>query len=238
MNSTERATMRGIPGDAARKRGLKRILLPMVAFALLMGLGLGLTLGALMPWSLGLGILILAATGLNFLIYVRRQPAMVYGFFKGARGEEMTASELARLPAAWTVFHGIVLPNGHDIDHIAIGPQGVFVIETKYWSGVISVEQGQVLANGRVVNKSPVVQVRTSVNALSATTGLPPEQFRGVLCFAGSHLPLGGVAADEIMVCSHLDLIDLLCRGERTLSDVDLARVVTRLNELTITKGL
>ena len=104
MNAPERATVRGIPGDSARRRGLKRILLPTAGFALAVGIGFGAVLGAAVPCALwgGLGLLVLSA--LLFGVYLRRQPALVYGFFKGARGEEMVAGELARLPADWTTL--------------------------------------------------------------------------------------------------------------------------------------
>lgn len=238
MNAPERATVRGIPGDSARRRGLKRILLPTAGFALAVGIGFGAVLGAAVPCALwgGLGLLVLSA--LLFGVYLRRQPALVYGFFKGARGEEMVAGELARLPADWTVFHGVVLPDGTDIDHLAVGPQGVFLIETKYWSGQVSVERGRILANGRPVNRSPVLQVRRAAAALSKATGLSAEHIRGMLCFAGTHFPEGSAWADEILVCSHVGLTDTLGGGARTLSDVDVARAVAKIGELTITEGL
>ncbi len=238
MNTADRATMRGVPGDAARKRGLKRILLPVMFLALGLGTGLGMVIGTVLPFASIVGFILLGVTAVEFYIYFRRQPALVYGFFKGARGEEMAAGELSHLPLEWTVFNGVVLPNGHDIDHLAVGPQGVFVIETKHWSGRITIEKGEVLANGRTVNRSPVLQVRHAVKTVADATGFPQEIFKGVLCFAGSHLPEGGMHADEICVCSHVDLLSILCRGERRFSDVELARMVARLSKLTITEGL
>lgn len=238
MNAPERAAVRGIPGDSARRRGLKRILLPTAAFSLAAGVGAGALIGAAVPHALWGGVALLALTVLLFAVYLRRQPALVYGFFKGARGEEIVAGELSRLPAGWTVFHGVVLPDGTDIDHLAVGPQGVFLIETKYWSGRVSVDRGRILANGRPVSRSPVLQVRRSAAALAKATGLSAEIIRGLLCFAGTHFPEGNARADEIFVCSDAGLADVLGGGARTLSDVDVARAVAKIGELTITEGL
>src|SRR5690606_9757041 len=52
-------------------------------------------------------------------------------FVNGAGGEEMTAAELRRCTRlGWRSVHNVVLEAG-DIDHIAVGPGGVVVIETK-----------------------------------------------------------------------------------------------------------
>jgi hypothetical protein len=57
-------------------------------------------------------------------------------WYVGARGEIAVARVLATLPAAWTVLHS--LPVGtkeSDIDHLLVGPAGVFTINTKHHSG-------------------------------------------------------------------------------------------------------
>jgi hypothetical protein len=51
----------------------------------------------------------------------------------GADGERKVADRLARLPQAWTVLHALpVGARGADIDHLVIGPGGVFTINTKH----------------------------------------------------------------------------------------------------------
>lgn len=51
----------------------------------------------------------------------------------GAQGEEWTGTRLSRLGPQWSVLHGIpVGENGSDIDHLVIGPGGVFTINTKH----------------------------------------------------------------------------------------------------------
>ena len=48
----------------------------------------------------------------------------------GAAGEEWTARELRRLGPDWRVYHD--LPNGKgNWDHVAVGPPGVFLIDSK-----------------------------------------------------------------------------------------------------------
>jgi hypothetical protein len=53
-------------------------------------------------------------------------------WLRGARGELEMARELERLGSAWTVLHSIPVGEGDsDIDHLAIGPTGVYPINTK-----------------------------------------------------------------------------------------------------------
>ncbi len=233
-----RATMRGVPGDTARRRGLRRVLVPLLCFGVFFGLGVGLILGSaeFMPWWAGV-IVLLGVVG-GFAVYCHRQPVLVYGYFKGARGEEMAAGELAHLSAEWTVFNGIVLPNGQDVDHIAVGPQGIFVIETKHWRGEVAIENGQVIAEGRIIRKSPIVQVRQAMSAVAETLDCPLASVNGILCFAGRQFARGAVCADEILVCSHLGLLDALTAGPAVWDAAAISRCVARLGTLTITEGL
>jgi hypothetical protein len=50
----------------------------------------------------------------------------------GARAERRVGAELAKLDASsWLVIHGLPHDWGGDIDHIACGPTGIYIIETK-----------------------------------------------------------------------------------------------------------
>ena len=129
-----RATMRGVPGDAARRRGLRKIFIPILAFGTLFGVGIGAVLAAagVLPWPLGALCILLAIAG--FFYYSRTQPTLVYGYFKGARGEEKVSGILENLPDSYHVFNDFTVGRNH-IDHVVAGPGGVFAIETKFWKG-------------------------------------------------------------------------------------------------------
>jgi nuclease-like protein len=58
---------------------------------------------------------------------------------KGARGERFNGWLLDRLPSGWHAFHDI--PVGHrgaNIDHLVVGPVGVFTVNTKNVSGTVA----------------------------------------------------------------------------------------------------
>ena len=55
----------------------------------------------------------------------------------GALGEQRTARLLGRLDRlGWAILHDLAIPRRHaDIDRLAIGPGGVYVIDSKQYSG-------------------------------------------------------------------------------------------------------
>ncbi|MFD7099860.1 nuclease-related domain-containing protein [Streptomyces xanthophaeus] len=65
-----------------------------------------------------------------------RQPSEWDGWYAGLEGERRVGRELERLSTlGWRVLHGIEKSNGGDIDHLLIGPGGVFSINTKNHQG-------------------------------------------------------------------------------------------------------
>ncbi len=77
---------------------------------------------------------------------VLRQSSEWDSWYTGLEGERRVGRELARLsPLGWRVLHGIEKSNGGDIDHLLIGPGGVFNINTKAHRGA-SVWVGDTMA--------------------------------------------------------------------------------------------
>jgi hypothetical protein len=64
-------------------------------------------------------------------------------FQAGEEGERTTAEALACLPAAFVVHHDLRI-DGSDanVDHVVVGPTGVYVIDSKHWSGRVSIGRG------------------------------------------------------------------------------------------------
>jgi hypothetical protein len=69
---------------------------------------------------------------------------------RGADGEERVAQSLSRLPKSWYVFHDLNIGSrGANLDHLVIGPGGVFVLNTKNLTGNLWVAQRAILHNGQ-----------------------------------------------------------------------------------------
>jgi hypothetical protein len=53
----------------------------------------------------------------------------------GAHGESIVSKQLQRLPESYYIFNDVTPPrNRGNIDHVVVGPTGIFVIETKNYS--------------------------------------------------------------------------------------------------------
>lgn len=65
-----------------------------------------------------------------------KSPSDGKSWVKGLEGENMVLKYLNTLPKNYFVFHDVTLPDKKgNIDHIVIGPSGLFVIETKNYTG-------------------------------------------------------------------------------------------------------
>lgn len=204
-----RARVAGTPGGGARAAGLIRLVTPLLAVMLAAGylLRAAWPYPELPPAATGLLFILLAGGGAFLMLGMKRGVA---AFIKGALGEERVARELAFLPAPYQVFNG--LPPRHragvasarrDCDHVVVGPSGVFVVETKNWSGRIAVQSGRILCDGREPGRSPLEQVRGAASGLAARLREAGAEavVHPVLCFAGEPLdePVAGVGG--VMVC-------------------------------------
>lgn len=75
---------------------------------------------------------------------------------RGADGEDTVAQILTRFPNDFHVVHDITTPFGN-LDHVVIGPTGVFVLDAKNWRGVVSPDgKGELLVNGKPTSKPEI----------------------------------------------------------------------------------
>lgn len=145
---------------------------------------------------------------------------------RGAVGERATAEVLDGLPTAeWTVFHDVRWPGRRlaNVDHVAIGPPGVFVIDSKNWSGSVGVRDNVLRHNGR--KREPAVA--NAAEAALAVAGLTrlvgPDLVFPVLCFVRDEQVTGW--ARDVIVCSTANLKQMLLTRPRVL-DADVRRQV------------
>lgn len=108
----------------------------------------------------------------------------------GADGEKAVAQRLDRLPAPWTILHAV--PVGHrgaDIDHVVIGPAGVFTVNTKHHpKAAVWVGGDTFLVNGHrqaYIRKSRFEAQRAG-RLLTKTAGMDVP-VTGVIAVVGAH---------------------------------------------------
>ena len=141
-------------------------------------------------------ILLIAFTAWRFLNTVPRIRAIK----QGIEGEKAVGQFLERLRAdGYQVFHDVV-GAGFNVDHVLIGPGGIYTIETKTWSKPargeprIKFDGEQITVAGREPERDPVIQARAQASwlkgLLTESTGRPYEVFP-VVVFPGWYIEQG-----------------------------------------------
>jgi len=121
------------------------------------------TLGMLLTLSVNIyeeGALLASLVPLGgFYFFLRR-----YNRYNGGlEGEERVAKLLrGNLGDDYFLINDLYLNSGGDIDHVVLGPTGVFVLETKNWSGEISChgDYWQRIGRGKFKGGNPSLQVK------------------------------------------------------------------------------
>jgi hypothetical protein len=81
-----------------------------------------------------------------------------FAMAKGAAGEQAVGAKLGRLPEEYKVINNLTTPFGN-VDHVVVGPTGVFLLDTKNWRGVVAADgKGELLTNGKPTDKPHVRQ--------------------------------------------------------------------------------
>lgn len=218
------AVQHGMPGEWAKVRGTVLSLWPLGiclvcfgAFAAATALGQRLELfGALF-----------AVSAISVAIWWRRGLRRVESFFKGARGEEIVAGMLAKLPDDWHVFHDFEA-GPHHVDHVLVGPAGVFAVETKNWRDAVTLESGELIAGGHVPNHPPLAQATAEAKAVKAAlarTGWTGE-VAPVVCFASGTFRDGFARAGKVLVSNAAAFVEWLERQPGASSPGECARLV------------
>ena len=108
----------------------------------------------------------------------------------GADGEEAVAVRLAKLGPAWKVLHAIPVGNrGSDIDHVVIGPGGVFTVNAKHHPRAsVWVGGNTFLVNGQ---RQPYIrnsrhEAQRASRLLTAACGFPVAAV-GLIAVMGAH---------------------------------------------------
>lgn len=125
-----------------------------------------LVIGILGIVTLNIFGFILAFAGF-LLIYLGYRKG--YSWIKGDKGEKIVSKYLGNLPSGYFVLNDVNIPKGKgNIDHLVIGPTGIFLIETKNYSGSFKIDgdEWQRLAgySYKKIKKNPARQVK--LNAL------------------------------------------------------------------------
>lgn len=141
---------------------------------------------------------------------------------RGADGEKAVAEILRGLPPLFTVLHDLQVPDSKaNIDHLVIGPSGVFVVDAKHWSQPLRVGDGMVF-RGRYPIRKELDTVAWEAGRAAAVLGVPVHP---VLCFVGSMLPTRTIDLPPVRVTTGEHLVAGLLAGKAGYDINDISRL-------------
>lgn len=180
-------------GNSRYKDMLSRIALPMLSSLLLIPFAYYLLTHGHLYWGVGVAffyvvsIKSLEEAGLKLKKRISHADT-------GAKAEQAVAEALNELPDDYFVFHDLEFP-GFNIDHVVLGPNGIFLVETKSQTGNITQEHDVLLRNGRKFFKDFLKQCWSQTYSLR--DHLNAERLRGlsikpILCFSRGFVEIRG----------------------------------------------
>lgn len=199
--------MRKIKASSSYLKNQTRQNLAKAALCLLVALGVLAVLlyGLIFPLPFGLStsnllvvlfeLIVITGFLVGFFHYQRK-----YHVFNGGwQGEKQVANLLAHnLNDDYYLLNDLYLQGGGgDIDHVVLAPGGVFVLETKNWSGNITVNGDEWHRDrNRAAGSSPSNQVKRNVAKIRNILGNSPDlrglgvNVEGIVVIASKHASL------------------------------------------------
>jgi hypothetical protein len=194
---------------------------PLVAVVGLAGDLLAAQFGLPWAWLVGLVAAVLVGWRLRF-----RPSEQARSWQRGAQGERRTARLLDLLTGdGFVVFHDLAVPGNTsaNVDHLVIGPSGVFVIDSKQWTGSVQQSPDGLAWHNHYQLDRTLETVRWEAETIGRLLG---TRTAAVVCVHGAHVHGGGLHAQGVaIVPAHL------LRGalgyDRVLSDADVELLAT-----------
>lgn len=144
----------------------------------------------------------------------------------GADAEEWSSGGLARLrKLGWRHVDGLTFDNTWDIDHVAFGPPGIYVIETK-WSASRWFDRGNRPTSYLRAAVAKAERARRELRDELKRTSNPIEvRVSAVLVLWGKHAPEGERIVDGVAVIPGRRLAAFFARQTGSLDALTLDRV-------------
>jgi hypothetical protein len=231
----------GRPGGSAQERWRRlraaewaawtRTLPWRVAATLGIGAGAGL-LGSLLAPRLGLVLGGLAAVAAGWGLRFRPSPEAI-AWRRGAAGERRTARLLGPLEQlGWVVLHDLAVPGSRaNIDHLAIGPGGVFVVDSKQYRGRLQLDGSGRLWHGRYPLAATLQAVSFEADQAARVLPDPGVVVVPIVAVHGAQVPWGKVVMNGVPIVparrlpSMLRQLPAVLGPQRVVDLADQARV-------------
>jgi Nuclease-related domain len=198
-----------------------------------LGIGVGASvLGSLLAARLGLVFGGLAAMAVGWGLRFRPSPDAI-AWRRGAAGEQRTARLLSPLERqGWVVLHDLAVPGSRaNIDHLVIGPGGVFVIDSKQYRGRLQLDLSGGLWHGRYPLAPTLQAVSFEADQAARVLPNPGVVVVPIVAVHGAQVPWGKVVMNGVPIVpawrlpSMLRQLPAVLEPERVAALADQARL-------------
>ena len=161
----------------------------------------------------------------------------------GKAGEHWASEELKKLPQSeYHLLNDLLLKDSkgmHQIDHVVVSPYGIYVVETKNYSGAIYgdskyPEWFSYLGKGKRKIHSPLRQNYGHIQCLKELLGLDDSAFISIVCFSNRTKFKVKTHSDREFVV-HTDDLKSMVLDHPLCMGLDMNAVASKLEELNIT---
>jgi Nuclease-related domain len=220
----------GHPGRSARTQYRRRraaelaAWTPSLTWRAPLVLAAGLVAGTLaaqtgLPGSgpIGLTVAVLVGWRLRF-----RPSTQARAWQRGAKGERHTARLLDQLGRdGYVSFHDLAMPDSPaNLDHVVVGPSGLFVIDSKQWTGQVHQSSDELVWHDHYRLDRTLATVRWQAETLGRLLGVPVAP---LICVHGAHIQGGGLRAQGVAIIP-ARLLRSALGYDQVLSEVDIQR--------------
>lgn len=164
-----------------------------------------------------------------FLIYWKKNNREIENIKLGLEGEEIVAEKLNDLRQFGYKVYNDIVADGFNIDHVLVGPAGVFTVETKTYRKDNS-KDCQIYYDGQIIKidnfdiskmKDPIKQAKGEKYWLEKKLNkyFNNLNVRPVVVFPGWYINLS-ISRAEVMVCNENSLISMI-KKKKTVLNID-----------------
>lgn len=145
---------------------------------------------------------------------VRSAPYEIRHTLADALAEEATARATAELGIGYTVWHDVLAHDGGKIDHLVLGPTGLFALQSEDYGGPVGVRRGELVprASGVLLDGRPAHDLADRARRLGRALGvrfagaiivLPDDDLETPVAEIGAHRGVALLAVQR-SVLGHL----------------------------------
>ncbi len=130
----------------------------------------------------------------------------------------------------WRVFHHVRRPGRRmlRLDHVVVGPSGVFVIDDQAWDGDITIERGVLRQDGRRRDRFSAAVADAAVAVRALLPHIEKPAIHPVLCLNRDEPVFGW--SGSVMICSTANLASFLLSRPKWHTESEAREIATTLS--------